>query len=959
MKSHLRLFSSACKPARNCLVSVLMMLSLFSPIYAADFTAKTLGDYGNVTVMEVNGIYDAKLPDESSNVEPRQLISQEFFKTHKDEYDFLVIFTSFPFAMPTDAVAFYQGVKNDVHGIGQHLFDNSALYGSNGKLQGTIDMGSMDGIWTDPLDKYFDFTLGTIAHEMLHRWAAHTRFRDWNGNTSSALIGKDGSHWSYLLDTRGSLEYGNQWRDNGNGTFTAVAARKYYSPLDLYLMGMIDKSSVPPMLLIENPVIDPAQMPEVGTTVSGIPRTVTIDDVIAVEGERQPATKDSQKQFKMAFIYAVRPGGFNADDLYGIETVRNGFLSRYSVLTDGRGLVQVASTPKDELPVNPGVRPPTTVPRILPPDIDDGVKWLATHQMTDGSWTDFALTTELDTAEAVTTLQTFPVARQQFLAGLQWLGSSASANSDFLARRLEATVASSGDGSALQSELLARRNPDGGWGSGRNFISNPTDTALALKALARTGYGDQQTIASAVAYLQANQQGDGGWSGDDTVSTIQPTATVLAAFNSYRKSYPLENSISRAIAFLAGKQNADGGFGNSPSTVYDSAVAIMALQASGADKEITSRGAAYLTGLQTEDGSWQESPYQTALAVRAVWQTTVDPDLAITSADISFIPEKVTSLPTIAVVNATVWNLGRTDVAQAKVAIYDGAISPEKKVGEQTVAFPGMSPVTVTFQVPVIDGNGHYFHVVVDPDNLVKESNENNNSAARALLPEATYDFEVLAADLTVSSNPVDQYQEMRISAKISNRGTMNAYNVPVRFYIDDPSAPQDIATLTVDIPAGGSISKEITWKANMPGANMPLTVRVDPANAFAETNKANNRAGVPLTVNNIALVDPNLAISYRDIVISPNPVIQAGSVTITATVRNDGFADVANIAVKFYKGVPGVDGILLGTQIVPLLRQNESSAVSVPWANIAEAGEKVIYVKVDPSNTYKAPVRQ
>ena len=93
------------------------------------------------------------------------------------------------------------------------------------------------------------------------------------------------------------------------------------------------------------------------------------------------------------------------------------------------------------------------------------MKWLNAHQTIDGSWTDFAFTTERDTAEAVTTLQKFPVAHQQFLAGLQWLGSGASANTDFLARRLEATFESGGDGSTLLNELLSRRNPDGGWGA--------------------------------------------------------------------------------------------------------------------------------------------------------------------------------------------------------------------------------------------------------------------------------------------------------------------------------------------------------------------------------------------------------------------------------------------------------------------------------------------------------------
>lgn len=949
MRARLQLFSASYKSVLSCLIPVLYMVFMALPSFAQDFTAKNIGDYGNVTVMEVVGNYDAKNPDGSVNAAPRQAIAKEFFRLHKDEYDFVVVFTNFDFKMPeAEADGFYEGVKNDVKGIGRDIFDNTALYGSAGHLQGTINMGNLAGKVSDPLDPGFDTTLYILAHEMQHRWGSYVRFKDAAGNMSSALLGKDGDHWSYLLDSRGSVQYGNQWQDNGTGTFTSIAAGKYFSPLDLYLMGMIDKSKVPPMLLIDNPAIDPKKMPEIGVTISGTARTVTIDDIIAAEGERVPSAKDSQKQFKMAFIYAVAPGSFNSDNLYGIENIRNGFLTRYSILTDGQGLVQVASTSKENLPANPGVRPPATVPRILPSNIDDGVKWLATHQLTDGSWTDFALTAERDTAEAVTTLQTFPAARQQFLTGLQWLGSSASANSDFLARRLEATVQASGDSSSLLGELLSRRNPDGGWGSGRNFISNPTDTALALKAFALAGYGDQQVIGSAVAYLQANQQGDGGWSGDDTVSTIQPTAAVLAAFNSCRKSYSLENNISRAITFLAGKQNPDGGFGNSPSTVYDSAVAIMALQASGADKEIVSRGAAYLNGLQTEDGSWQESPFQTALAVRAVWQTTVDPDLAIKSADISFIPEKVTSLPTNAIVNAVIRNEGRTDVAQAKVAIYDGAIAPEKKVGEQTVAFPGMSPVTVTFSVPITDGNGHSFYVVADPDNLVKEANENNNSAQKTLLPEVTYDLEVLPNDVTVSPNPVDIFQDMKIGVTIRNRGTSDVFNVPVRLYLDG-AAPLDIATMSVDIPAGGSVSKNVTWKAGKAGVDMPLSVMVDPLNTIAEASEDNNRAVVPVTINGSSL--PNLTVSYKDILVTPNQINEGGGARVAIVIKNEGFSDAVNVEAAFYRGAPSTGGTLLGIRVIPLVAVGQSVQTAIDWTGIDKVGPSVVSVQLDPDN--------
>ena len=120
------------------------------------------------------------------------------------------------------------------------------------------------------------------------------------GNNSTAILGKDGSHWSFLLDSNASLMYGNDWRVNSDGTFTSIAANKYYSPFDLYLMGLIDKSQVPPMLLIENASVDPTRLPAVGETISGTAHSVTIDDIIGAEGERMPNASASQKSFKIA-----------------------------------------------------------------------------------------------------------------------------------------------------------------------------------------------------------------------------------------------------------------------------------------------------------------------------------------------------------------------------------------------------------------------------------------------------------------------------------------------------------------------------------------------------------------------------------------------------------------------------------------------------------------------------------
>lgn len=932
----------------RCFFTILCTLLLFVQLsFAQDFTARHLGDFGNVTVMEVNGNFDSDNPDGSVNTQPRQAIAKEFFRLHKDEYDFVAIFSNFDYQRPIDAVAYYTPVKNDVRGIGLDEFNYSKSYGSDNKLQGTIDMWNLLKLVTNPLDPNFNFTVDTLVHETLHRWGAYVKFMDWNGKVSNALIGYQAAHWSFLFDSGGSTHLGNKWKDNGDGTFTSTAVRKYYSPQDLYLMGMIDKSKVPPTLLIDNPAIDPTKMPEIGDTISGTARSVKIDDIIAVEGERVPNAKDSQKDFKTAFIYVVSPGTFKSDDLYGLENLRNAYLTRFSILTGGKGLVQVTSTPINGLPTNPGVRPPSITPRTLPPSIDSGVTWLMNHQQADGSWTDFSLTTERDTAESAAALQLFPVALQASQAGFAWLGSNSSANTDYLARRIEASVQAVSDSSALVQELLARRNRDGGWGSNRNFISSATDTALALKALAVAGYSDATVTGPAIAYLQGAQNADGGWSGDDAFSTIQPTASVLSVFNYYRKSTALDTNLTRAVAFLAAKQNPDGGFGNSPSTVYDSALAVIALQAAGADKTLSGRGVSYLLGQQSENGAWFDSPYQTALAVRAVWAATVDPDLSIKPEDISIIPATVAILPTNAVLSATVRNLGRNDVPQAKIAVYDGIVAPEHKVAEQIVAFPGQSPVTLTFSIPVTDSKGHVFHVVADPDNQLAESDKNNNSALKSLMPEISYEFQALASDITVAPNPAGISKDVMIKVKVSNSGTSDAYNVPVRIFIDHSGAPLEIATLTVDLPAGGSAAKETTWKASLAGINLPLTVQIDPNNTFTETNKANNSASVPLTVNASTL--PDLSVSYKDMIITPSPAREGGNATISVLVRNDGFSSIENVKVNIYSGTAANNGILLGSQVIPVIAAGQSARTAIEWPDIPVNGGQLISVQVDP----------
>ena len=77
-------------------------------------------------------------------------------------------------------------------------------------------MCNIANLGVNPLDPTkFETTLDILAHEQLHRWGAGVRFKNPDGTMNNALYGKDNAHWSYLFDTDGSLEYGNDWKNNG------------------------------------------------------------------------------------------------------------------------------------------------------------------------------------------------------------------------------------------------------------------------------------------------------------------------------------------------------------------------------------------------------------------------------------------------------------------------------------------------------------------------------------------------------------------------------------------------------------------------------------------------------------------------------------------------------------------------------------------------------------------------
>jgi large repetitive protein len=911
-------------------------------------SARFIRDEKGVTVIEFSGNYDRGLG------EPRRTIAKEFLRTHADAYDFVVVYSSFEF--PTigsdgsNALAFYNSVKNDVGGIGVQQFDNSRAYGSLGTLQGYLDMAAVSRYAKFSSDARYEVMLSTFAHEVQHRWGSYVKFRDWSGATSSALLGRDASHWSYLLDTQGSVHYGARWRDNGDGSFTATETRSTYSPLDLYLMGLIDKSQVPPFTLIDAPTVDATQLPPfVGATVRGTRRVVTIDDIIAVEGERVPSASQSKKEFRFAFMYLVRPGEtIDPTQLGIVAEARRQVGLRYNALTHGKGIANVFSEPARSLiPQLPAsiLPTPSSAPTTNAGNSPAGLSWLKTQQKADGSFMDAVGLAPRDTLLARSYLR----AAEPSFSGLglasSWIANRAVVNTDFLSRKLIESSAGERRDEDIAA-LLSIKNSDGGWGLGNGLRSNPLDTAMAIQAL-RAANVEATVTQTAIALLIGWQNSEGGWGGAVmSPSRVTTTAQVVNAIRGVSSGAP---AINKAKDFLRGKQNTDGGFGDSPSSIHDTANVALALTQSGLATVVDLPAARrYIADKQRVDGSWQGSVYSTVLAL-SLLRSAAAANLAVS--DFQVAPASIADGQR-AELSVKVINRGALISQATTVQFFDG--DPAAGGTLIAVAVPLAPLVSGDFAVAKVIWNttgrvgGHALFAIVDYEQLTADLARSDNVASLPVTvsgASALPDLLISDGDISATPNVVSSLPALvQIDALVSNAGLSPASNVKAVLYTGLGAARSQVAEATFSISARSTAALQFKPTLSMVGTTV-YTIEIDPAGAITEATQANNSASVIVkTVGGVSL-----SVTASDIAATPANPTPGADVVFAAKLRNVGTVDSTSFNVRYSIRAGSVT-----TQLATNVVQIAAGAVveqRITWRP-TQGGSYTFVVELDPEGT-------
>ena len=235
-----------------------------------------------------------------------QAIAQQFYQYFSDDFDFVNIV----FALPGfrggggSGNRYHFQVKNAVFGIGSSQFNNTAFYGSAGRLQ---------GISVFPVPGFFDMGETGSIHELGHQWI----------NYMSLPILKQGSpHWPASTLARGvmglSIAGSNvggafPWdivpAQSGGYQYQSAAVTREFTDMDLYLMGLLLPAGVSNHLVAQNQSQQPCQGCAVAVS------TVTINDIVGSQGARLPDASTSQKQFRYATLIATRDRLLSNDEL--------------------------------------------------------------------------------------------------------------------------------------------------------------------------------------------------------------------------------------------------------------------------------------------------------------------------------------------------------------------------------------------------------------------------------------------------------------------------------------------------------------------------------------------------------------------------------------------------------------------------------------------------------------------
>jgi hypothetical protein len=214
-----------------------------------------------------------------------------------------------------------------------------------------------------------------------------------DGLASNELLGRGLAHWSYFLDTRGSPHEGNVWVADELGQHSETPSHgSQFSPLDLYLMGVGLPEEVEPFQLLRDPQVSgldcrgqplsAASPPQTcgSMELKGRPARVAIEDILAVEGPRQPPASHAVRSLNaLVIVLDGMPAPFDSATCREFSAVLAQRFADFRAATAGRLQLEPALAGQGDCDET------AWMPPAAPPSSSSGAGGCSLHRVGAGS----------------------------------------------------------------------------------------------------------------------------------------------------------------------------------------------------------------------------------------------------------------------------------------------------------------------------------------------------------------------------------------------------------------------------------------------------------------------------------------------------------------------------------------------------------------------------------------------
>lgn len=863
---------------------------------------------GDIAVIEFQGNSDDFAMESADDYNPflRQALLQAFYEHMGDVFDQVVFMTDFAYF---DFVfAFRAAIKNEVEGIGMSTFDLSGQFHSGGRLKGIVELGHCTKYLSGGSILTEDFSVA-LLHELGHQWLARVGYMK-DGQVSAGLLkGDDLNHWSFLLDSDASYMYGNDWvRKNGTAFFSNEVMDRY-SNLDLYLMGFLPPEEVGPMTLLHSSHCpdSPDLFPASGIEIPATEEIVSIDQIIAAEGPRDPISRKQPQSFRIAFIFCFHNSDPTPELLGSIRQNLRFVGSLFSEKTLGLGHLDFRQAPLTR--------------EMDPFDLDLALSFLESREGPDG-WADSPQTLIRDTVEVVRALAHHGYDVSTRLTSLQ---NHQDVSSDETARIAGILGEFNLDAAPRIDVLKTGQHPDGGFSLRGGYRSNALDTVLALGALIKDpNHNHNPEVLAGIDFLLAHRTENDVW--DQAGGTPFETAIVLDFLESQTvlDSPELLDAKTTARNWLYLFQGAHGGFGQTDVDLVTTCFVQSALAASGSVDE---DARLLIQRNQSWNGSWNNEVYSTALVLNFLSKLAYA-DISLLPQDVSFSPpQPIPSSPLF--MSAIVRNKGNIPAEDVTLSLYLGL--PEtggQLLDSQSVGAP-LEPGTpqlleLSWSVPT---DLPEIFLVLDATSTTPDIFPGNN--------RTTFDFSIQGVgpdpvvfweDFLVSNADPYVGEEVIFNVTVRNIGSQEVSDASLSLFDGDPDAgglviggPEALPALS---PFSGEMVLLFSWIATGPEGPRNVVLRIESA---SDANPDNNTVWKTL---NISEPVPGLDIGINPLTaeLSPSDFETCPQdFEVSMTLVDHGGTQPQDFFWDIYRGDPATGGNLLTTQTLSFSAPRES----------------------------------